>query len=207
MKRNHPQLCVHQWSIPLVSSTHGHAYVLFNIPSSSHLANSQLQKLYCQFLYQSAEKSLNLIGKAHPEHGTPEARKVLRDISRSCEPCERIRPASTRFRVYFGTKKVRFNERILMDVMYIDDALVLRIVDEATHFSEAFLPDCISTKAIAKALLRCWGTIYTTIPNRIRTDRSGKSIRGKCYVHLHCYTSERRSSMYRNRSSFKSRNA
>ena len=72
----------------------------------------------------------------------------LEELSKRCDPCQRIQKAPTRFSVTFGAENVRFNERLLMDIMYIDGKPLLHIVDEGTNFSAArFLPD-ISTKTI-----------------------------------------------------------
>ena len=79
-------------------------------------------------------------------------------------------------------KNLRFNERILLDILYIEGRPVLQIVDEATKFSAArFLPD-VSTKTIWKTILECWATIYTGLPNRILADQ-GSSF-GRLFVSI-----------------------
>lgn len=71
-----------------------------------------------------------------------------------------------------------------MDIMYIEGTTVLHIVDEATRFSAApFLPN-VSTNAIWEALLHCWGTVYTVLPNRILVDQEANSIRARLLFHL-----------------------
>eukprot|EP00171_Calliarthron_tuberculosum_P004009 IDg4009t1 len=89
----------------------------------------------------------------------------------SLTSCTRIKPAPTRFRVSFGAEEVRFNERILMDVMYIGMRPILHIVDEGTHFSAARFLNNISTETIWETFMECWATIYTGLPNRILVDQ------------------------------------
>ena len=87
-------------------------------------------------------KLFNLLKRARPDEVTAETLRTLEDLSQRCGPCQRIKPAPTRFRVSFGAEEVRFNERVLMDIMYIGSRPVLHVVDEATRFSAArFLPD------------------------------------------------------------------
>ena len=96
---------------------------------------------------------------------------MLQDISRRCDPCQGIHTAPTRFRVAFGVEHVRFNERILLDVMYVDGKPVLHILDEGTKFSAAkFLPD-VSTKTIWRTLLQIWVMIYTGLPDRMMVNQ------------------------------------
>lgn len=65
----------------------------------------------------------------------------------------------------------RFNELILLNIMYIDSAPVLHIVDEGTRLSAArFLPSA-STKDVWKTLVKCWALVYNGLPNRILTDQ------------------------------------
>ena len=66
---------------------------------------------------------------------------------------------------------MRFNELILLDIIYIEGKLILHIVDVGTRLSAArFLPD-ISRKTIWKTIFECWAMIYTGLPNRILTDQ------------------------------------
>ena len=140
-------------------------------PPKIYFTRAQLWKLHRQFFHPSAQKLFNLLRRTRPEEATPETLNTLRNLSKRCDPCQRIQNAPTRFRVSFGAETVRFNERILLDVMYIDGKPVLHIVDEGTHFSAAqFLPD-VSTKTIWKAILQCWATIYTGLLNRMLVDQ------------------------------------
>ena len=148
-----------------------HTYVPFDVGTQNFFTRAQLHKLQRQFFHPSAIRLFNLLKRARPEHATPETREILEEISRRCDPCQRIKPGPTRFRVSFGTEDGRFNERIMMDIMILDGEPVLHIVDEATKFSAArFLPNT-ETKTIWNILLSCWASIYTGLPNKILVDQ------------------------------------
>lgn len=58
-----------------------------------------------------------------------------------------------------------------MDIMYLDGNPVLHVVDAETHFSAAqFLPD-VSTSTIWSTIMKCWLSVYTRLPNKIRVDQ------------------------------------
>lgn len=175
---------VDDWYVPLVRSQSGHVYVPFDRESRCLFTRAQLHKLHKQFFHPSATKLFNLMKRARPEHATPETLEILKDISRRCDPCQRIKPAPTRFRVSFGSEHVRFNERILMDVMYLGNSPVLHIVDDGTKFSAArFLPD-MSTQTIWETLMQCWASIYTGLPNRILVDQGSNMGKSEPFISL-----------------------
>lgn len=78
----------------------------------------------------------------------------------------------------FGAENIRFNERILLDIMYIDEKPILRIVTEETKFIAAqFLPD-VSTQTVWRNLLHSWAIIHTELPNHMLVAQ-GSAFRGK----------------------------
>ena len=162
---------VDEWSVPLYRAPSRHVFARMHFAFATFFARSQLLKLHKQFFHPSAQKLFNLLCRARPEEATPETLSILEDLSKRCDPCQRIQNAPRRFRVSFGADHVRFNERILLDIMYINGSAILHIVDEGTHFSAArFLAD-VSTKTIWKTILECWACIYTGLPNRMLVDQ------------------------------------
>lgn len=67
----------------------------------------------------------------------PEPKGILQDITRRCDPRQRIQNASYRFQVSFDTFEARFNERIMFHVMKIVGKKLLLVIDESTRFSAA----------------------------------------------------------------------
>ena len=74
---------------------------------------------------------------ARPEDTTPETRRILEDITRRCDACQRINGAPQRFRVTMGSDNIKFNERVQMDIMYLDGKPVLHVIDEGTRLNSA----------------------------------------------------------------------
>lgn len=147
-------------------------------PTSIMYTRAQLYKAHCQFCHASAGSLYRLLKTAYPTNTTPQTMESLEGFTRRCDPCQRISIAPLRFSFALGAEEARFNETILVDIMYIGSFPVLHIVDEATHFSAAkFLRD-IFTSTIWAALIECWASIYVGIPNRIRLD-AGKNFGGK----------------------------
>lgn len=170
------------WRIKLVRADSKHLFAQLQMPQITRFSRVQLQKLHRQFFHPSTEKLSNLIKKARPEHATPETRQELEEITARCDYCQRIQNAPLRFPVSFGADNIRFNERILLDIMYIDGDPVLHIVDDGTHLSAAkFLPN-IQADTMWKTILDSLTTIYTGLPHRILTDQ-GASF-GEPFAHL-----------------------
>lgn len=159
------------WTIKLTRAKTNHLFAPLQKPCLARFTRVQLHKLHRQFFHPSPNKLFNLRKKARPEQATPETRKALEEITSRCDPCQRMKAAPHRFRVSFGAGNVRFNERIIIDIMYLDEDPVLHIVDEGAYFSAAnFLPN-ISTKTLWKTILDSWVTIYTGMPHRILVDQ------------------------------------
>ena len=165
---------IEDWYIPMRRSRSRHSYVPLRVSIDTYFTRSQLHTLHRQFFHPSAEKLYRLLLKSRPEDTTPETKKILEDLTKRCDPCQRMRGGPTRFRVSLGADEVRFNEKILIDIMYIGSTPVLHIVDEGTHFSAAtFLEKC-SSEDIWKGILKCWATIYTGLPSKIIVDQGSE---------------------------------
>lgn len=117
------------------------------------------------------EKLFNLIKKDCPEHAMPETRQALEDITARCDPCQQPQTAPLRFRASCSAGICRFNERIIVYIMYLNEDPVLHIFDERTHFRTAkFVPN-IQAITLWKTVLNSWETIYTGMPHRIVVDQ------------------------------------
>ncbi len=75
-------------------------------------------KRYDHHVY--ATRLYTLLRRARPEETSAENLGLLEDLTKRCDPCQRIQRGPTRFRVSFGAEDTLFNERVLIDVMYLD---------------------------------------------------------------------------------------
>ena len=166
-------IVIDAWSVPL--SRHlGHIYASFVFSPRMYFTRIQLMKLHKKFAHPSAQKLCNLLKSSRPEDATPETLRILEGLAKRCDPCQRIQNAPNRFCVSFGVENVRFNERLLIDIMYLEGKAVLHIVDEGTRFSAARFVSDVSTMTIWKTVITCWATIYTGLPRKILVDQGSQ---------------------------------
>jgi hypothetical protein len=157
------------WSIP-VDMSDGHMYVKFD--PATYFTEDELRRVHRHFRHPSPGKLYAILKRADPSTDS-KTMQILEDISRSCDPCQRIAPRPIRFKVSGGEKTV-FNATVAIDLLYLDGAPVLHIVDLSTNFSAAqFLPD-VSTNTVWSCLLRHWCYIYTGLPDTIRCDQGSQ---------------------------------
>ncbi len=60
---------------------------------------------------------------------------------------------------------------MFIEVVYIDESPALLVVDEGTRFSAACFLSSATTAEVWSAMLTCWATVYTGLPNRILVDQ------------------------------------
>jgi hypothetical protein len=75
-----------KWSLP-ITRKHGHLYLCWAPTMTTHYSRAQLYRLHKHFFHPSAGKLLNLLRRGYPESLTPDTRRLLQDISSSCETC------------------------------------------------------------------------------------------------------------------------
>eukprot|EP00171_Calliarthron_tuberculosum_P000237 IDg237t1 len=107
-----------------------HVYAEMSSLNRTLYTRTQLHKLHRQFGHPSANKLYQLLKRANPAESFPDVLRELEEISKQCDPCQRIQHAPKRFRVSFGAEDVRFNERLFIDIMYLDGKPVLHIIDD-----------------------------------------------------------------------------
>lgn len=72
------------------------------------------------------------------------------------------------------TDLFQFNERIFLDIMYIESVLVLHIVHEGTRFSAARFLSRACTEELKTTLVLFRPLVYTGLPKRILTDQGSQ---------------------------------
>lgn len=131
---NTEMLAVENWSIPLArAGSHVHAEIA--IPEQVCFSRQELHKLHRQFVHPFADKLYKLLRKARPKETKLKTLKVLENLSKHCDPCQRIQQTPTRFRVSIGTEDLKCNKDICMDIIYIENQPARHVVDIATNFS------------------------------------------------------------------------
>ena len=183
-KGNGPPLYVEEWGITMWRSRSRHSYVPIHFSIAVHFTRTQLHKLHKKFSHPSADKLYNLLKRSRPEDTSPKTREILEDLTRRCHQCQNYRHGPTRFRVSFGSEDVRFNERVMMDIMYIGTSPVLHVVDGETEFSAASFLRTASSDEIWATCLKCWATIYTGLPNRLMVDQGSAFGKSESFISI-----------------------
>ena len=165
------EVFINEWYLPLTRSPSHHLYAPMDHPAPILFTRTQLGRLHRQFFHPSATKLFNLLKRSRPGDTTPETLKTLKELSQRCDPCQRIQHAPTRFRVSLGSEEATFNERILLEIMYLDGKPVLHIVDDGTKFGAAHFLSDISTETIWNTIVKCWASIYTGLLHGIIIDQ------------------------------------
>ena len=97
----------------------------------------ELLKLHRHFRHPSTDKLFALIKRARPNQADSNTRRILEDMSRSCETCQTFSIPSQRFRVSFQPDEVTFNREVALDVIWTDKKAVLHVVDLETNLNDA----------------------------------------------------------------------
>jgi len=156
-------------AVPLVRKF-GHIYldwgseILYTFP--------ELQRIHKHFYHAKPERLYSLMRRAKDKQATPETLRQLEDVTVACDVCQRFSKEPSRFRVAMPAEDIRFNRRVMADVMTLAKTSVLHVVDRDTLFSAAvFLRDTVSSKAVWEAFLRCWVTVYAGYPEQLHLDQ------------------------------------
>ena len=116
----------------------GHVYLEWKREDAVLFSRSEMLKFHRGFRHPTDTKLLNLIRKARPQEATEATTRILKEISKSCNTCQRLGLQPSRFKTALPTlQEVKFGEEISMDLMFIEGRAILHIVDTATRFSSA----------------------------------------------------------------------
>ena len=156
-------------AVPLVRKF-GHIYldwgaeILYTFP--------ELQRIHKHFYHAKPERLYALMRRAKDQQATPETLRQLEDVTEACDVCQRLSKEPSRFRVAMPEEDIRFNRRVMADVMTLGKTSVLHVVDRDTLLSAAaFLRDTVSSKSVWEAFLRCWVTVYAGYPEQLHLDQ------------------------------------
>lgn len=140
------------------------------------LTDKELRHLHRRFGHPSVRKLLDMLERAGYDDIPA---KTIKSITELCHLCQKHSTAPGRFKFTIrNSDAIQFNHTILVDIMYIDGAPVLHVVDDATSFQAArWLPD-IATRTVWNALRNCWLDVYIGPPDYIVTD-AGKNLTSK----------------------------
>jgi hypothetical protein len=99
-----------------------------------YLIESELRQLHKRFDHSSIRKLYDLLKRADHEV----EKSVLKKLIKFCTFCQKHEKSFDRFKfILRDDVNVNFNYSIIVDIMYIDNNLILHVVDETTRFQAA----------------------------------------------------------------------
>ncbi len=97
--------------------------------NSCYLIETKLRQLHRRFDHSSIRKLYDLL-----ERTSHEVKKsALKKLIKFCTFCQKYAKFSERFK-FTLRDDVNFNFSIIVNIMYIENSLILHVIDEATRF-------------------------------------------------------------------------
>ena len=130
-------------------------------------------KLHKQFSHPSSERLKNLV----KDSGLEEKEKICKEIdnvTENCDICKRFKRTPPRPIVGFPLASI-FNQTVAMDLKFVEDRILLHLLDHATRYSQACIITNKRKETIVKALLNHWVGIFGS-PEKFLFDNGGEFI-------------------------------
>ena len=154
--------------VPLVRKD-GHIYLVWG--AADHYTTTELTRVHRHFAHPHPDRLFAVLRQAKDPHATAETRAQLAEVTATCQVCQRLARAPSRFRVALPTQDIVFNQTVLLDLMYLDGKPVLHVVDKDTLFSAATLLQGETVEAVWWAYTRSWVYAYAGHPEAMHTDQ------------------------------------
>lgn len=111
-----------------------------------------------------------MLRKAQPDCFEQDAKKLIEAITNACATCAEISDRPISFSV--GTPDdVKFNEELLIDIMYFNNRSILHVTDRGTLFSAAKYLRKADAKTVWNTFVQTCSLLYVGHPKSILTDQ------------------------------------
>jgi hypothetical protein len=130
-----------------------------------YLIDVELRQLHKRFDHSFITKLHDLLKRFYHEM----KKAILKKLTKFCTFCQKYAKSSERFK-FTLRDEINFNYSVIVNVMYIDNNLILHVVDDVTRFQIAKWLQNISVKHIWKMLRLCWIDVYLNLSDHILTD-------------------------------------
>jgi hypothetical protein len=130
-----------------------------------YLIDVELRQLHRRFDHSFILKLHDLLKRF--DHEVEKA--ALKKLAKFCTFCQKYTKSSERFK-FILQNDVNFNCSVIVDVMYIENHLILHVIDEIIRFQAAKWLQNISAKHIWEMLRLCWIDVYLSLFDHILTD-------------------------------------
>jgi hypothetical protein len=129
-----------------------------------YLTDIELRQLHKRFEHSFIMKLHDLLKRF--DHEVKKA--VLKKLTKFCIFCQKYAKSSERFKFMLkDDANCNFNYSIIVDVMYIENHLILHVVDDVTRFQVARWLQSINARHIRDMLRLCWMNVYLDLFDHI----------------------------------------
>ncbi len=97
-----------------------------------YLIETKLRQLHRRFDHSSTRKLHDLLERS--DHDVKKL--ILKKLNKFCNFCQKHEKSSERFK-FTLRDDVNFNYSVIVNVMYVENSLILHVIDEATRFQAA----------------------------------------------------------------------
>ena len=159
------------WTVPLKKKL-GH--LCYERGPQILFPETALMKVHKHYHRPDSERLYAVKKRSDPEKTSPQVLNDLKRISSECDFRQRLSHAPHRFRLFLPDGKVVFNKPVCLDLMHLDNAAVLHVVDKDTKFSaDSFLPKETSDDTW-NTFMRIWVCLYIGFPDIMETDQGSQ---------------------------------
>ncbi len=130
-----------------------------------YLIETELRQLHRRFDHLFIRKLHDLLERFDHEV----KKSVLKKLSKFCTFCQKHEKSSESFK-FILRDDVNFNFSIIVNIMYIENNLILYVIDEVTRFQVAWWLQNINAKHTWKILRLCWIDVYLSSSDHILHD-------------------------------------
>lgn len=131
----------------------------------------ELEKMHLHFFHPSTGKLYNLLKRVRPEDTDTSIKAMLEEILAVCMSFSEHHVSPFRFRASIPPDELIFDHELAADLMWIDNAPVLHVIDTDTMYQDAEFIVAKTAAALWESFLRSWVTLFIGYPNTLRLDQ------------------------------------
>lgn len=149
----------------------GHVFLECNLHEIL-FTRKELVRLHTHFMHPSASRLFSSIARADTTKPNSSIQHLFEEITSACLKFQPYKSAPLRFKVSIPNDKILFNQMLSIDLLWLYERPVLRIIDEETGFRNASFLRSKSADDIYNAFLGCWVSIYVVFLPRYGATRN-----------------------------------
>jgi hypothetical protein len=178
---NTKNILVEKTTIMSVIRRFGHPFLLWEISLSTYIIESfdysnscylimiELGQLHRRFEHSSAERLYRILERSRHDDDSKWLQTALNKLIKFCKFCQMHDKSPDRFKFKLRDD-LEFNYCIVVNIMYVENSLILHVIDEVTRYQVVRWLKNITAKHTWKTLRLCWIDVYLSLLEYIQHD-------------------------------------